>query len=244
VPRNDAVEIAGAPRPGRLLFTCEHASNRVPPPWRPRPRDAALLRDHWGYDIGARRVTLALRRRFGGCAVLSRFSRLLLDPNREPSDPTLVLVDTGEGRPSFNARVDLAERVARFHQPFHAAVDACAKVGPRGLISIHSFTPVFRGEVRQVEAGVLFDDHEALAGALNQALREQGLDARENEPYSGKAGLIYSAARHGRAAGIPYLEIELRQDLVASRRGSRAISAKVGAALEAVFPSSEKPAVA
>lgn len=235
MPRADAVEIVGTARAGALLFTCEHASNRVPRPWRARAGDRALLADHWGYDIGARRVTLRLRRRFGACAVLSRFSRLLVDANRDPADPTMVLVDTGEGRASFNARVDLAERVARFHAPFHAAVEAASAVRPRALISIHTFTPVFRGQRREVEAGVLFDDHDALAQSLNEALCRQGLSSRENEPYSGKAGLIYSAARHGRAAGIPYLEIELRQDLVASRRGANEAARKVGTALAEVL---------
>lgn len=221
---HDAFEVAG--RPGPILYTCEHASNRVPAPWRPRPADRALLQSHWGYDIGAARVTRSLARRGPGRAVFSRWSRLLLDPNRDPADPTAVLAETDDGAPSFNRRVDLAARVARFHTPFHAAVDNEIRASaPAWVWSIHSFTPVFRGATRGMEAGVLYDDHDEASERLAAAMNALGLRTELNEPYSGKAGLIYSAARHGNHHALPYLEIEVRQDLVATRTGAERIAA-------------------
>lgn len=232
--RNDAAEIVGVERAGARLYTCEHASNRVPAPWRPRPADRRLLAMHWGYDIGARNVTIELARLDASCAVLSRFSRLLIDPNRDPADATAVLRDTDDGCPSFNRQPDLTARVGRFHRPFHAALgEVTARMIPRLLVSIHSFTPVFRGNHRAVEAGVLFDSHDALCGGVVDALRQQGFRTEPNEPYSGKLGLIYSAARHGGSAGIPYFEIELRQDLIASGKDARAVARRVWRALEA-----------
>lgn len=202
-----------------------------------RNSDRKLLSMHWGYDIGAANVTRALVRRDPGSrAVLSRFSRLLIDPNREPADPTAVLVHTDDGSPTFNRHAHeasvYAERVARFHAPFHAALAEAVAVEHRILISIHSFTPVFRGVRRAMEAGVLFDAHDALALRLVDAMRAQGLRTEANAPYSGKDGLIYSAARHGNSAGIPYLEIELRQDLIASERSARAVASRVARALD------------
>lgn len=190
---------------------------------------------HWGYDIGARDLTRALVRRSRGVAVLSRFSRLLCDPNRAPDDPTLVLQSCDDGVPSFNAEVDVAARVARFHAPFHGALhDAAARARPRFLISVHSFTPVFRGNARPMEAGVLFDRHDDHAERLLGALRGVGLNAASNEPYSGKDGLIYSAARHGAAHDVPYLEIEVRQDLIATRPQADSMADRVWAALVAM----------
>lgn len=232
----DSSETIGAisPAPGFRLYTCEHASNRVPAPFRPRPADRRLLGMHWGYDLGAANVTRALVRSTPGSqAVLSRFSRLLIDPNRDPFDPTAVLVTCDDGTPSFNRAASLAERVARFHVPFHEALEAAARLRPRVLVSIHSFTPVFRGDRRAVEAGVLFDAHDDLALRLVATLQAEGLRTEPNEPYSGKAGLIYSAARHGMVADCPYLEIELRQDLIASARAARAMARRVGRALDA-----------
>lgn len=229
--KDDAVEIVGPERPGALLFTCEHASNRIPSPWRPRPADRRLLATHWGYDIGAAAVTRALARRTGGMAVLARWSRLLLDANRLPEDPTAVLAHTDDGDPRFNRVVDLPARVARFHAPYHAAIDAlCARARPRWIWSIHSFTPRFRGQARAMEAGVLFDAYDDVAERMVHALRAEGLRTEANEPYSGKIGLIYSANRHGRAHTVPYLELELRQDLIASERAARRVAAAVARA--------------
>jgi predicted N-formylglutamate amidohydrolase len=230
---HDAYVRLGAPSRGGILFTCEHASNRVPAPFRPRPADRRLLAMHWGYDIGAATVTAELTRLFGGGAVLARFSRLLIDPNRAPDDPTAVLRTCDDGSPTFNRTVDLAARVSRFHVPFHAAIEAhLTRARPRFLCSIHSFTPVFRDTVRPMEAGVLFDRHDDLAEGMVRALRDRGLRTEANEPYSGKAGLIYSAARHG--VGLPYLELELRQDLIADDRSARRVARTVAAALRAI----------
>jgi len=230
----DAFEILGQrqPEPGFVLYTCEHASNRVPRPLRPRPADRRLLAMHWGYDIGAANVTRSLvRRDVGSQGVLSRFSRLLIDPNRDPSDPTAILHSCDEGAPTFNRHAVVAKRVARFHVPFHAALDTAIQARPRALVSIHSFTPVFRGNARAVEAGVLFDAHDDIALRLVETLRAEGFATEPNEPYSGKAGLIYSAARHGNAVACPYLEIELRQDLIATARTASAVAARVHRAI-------------
>ncbi len=193
-----------------------------------------MLAMHWGYDVGARSVAKELARLDGTAAVLSRFSRLLIDPNRDPSDSTAILVETDDGRPRFNASADIAARVDRFHAPFHDALSALVvRSRPSHIVSIHSFTPVFRGGRRVVEAGVLFDQHEGVALQLVAALRAEGFRTEPNEPYSGKSGLIYSPARHGAAIGVPYFEIELRQDLIQSGRAARAVARRVWRALVA-----------
>jgi len=232
---SDAVETLGRPTRGCILYTCEHASNRVPRTWRPTLDDRALLRAHWGYDLGAAWVTRRLARSGPDVAVLSRASRLLVDVNRAPDDPTAFLARTHDGDVSFNARLDLAERrrrLARFHEPYHQTVEAMVRIGhPRLLFSVHSFTAVWRGAPREVEAGVLFDRHDEHAAALVVALAATGLRSAPNEPYSGKEGLIYSAARHGQAGNVPYLELELRQDLLSTRPRAEAVADRVLAAL-------------
>lgn len=231
--RTDAFETLGRPRSGCIVYTCEHASNRVPRPLRASRADRALLAMHWGYDIGAAWITRRLAK--GDMAVLSRASRLVLDANRAPDDPTLALPDTHEGPVSFNqalSAADLAARIDRFHAPLHAEIARVIRqVKPRFLVSIHSFTPTWRGVAREVQAGVLFDDHDALAMRLVHELRAEGWRTEPNEPYSGKAGLIYSAARHGREADVPYLEIEVRQDLVNTRAKAEAVADRIRSAM-------------
>ncbi len=231
--RNDAFETLGRPHSGCIVYTCEHASNRVPAPLRPTPSDRALLRTHWGYDIGAAWLTRRLAH--GDVAVLSRASRLVLDSNRDPTDPTLALSMTHDGPVSFNQGLrvsDIEDRIRRFHVPLHDEINRVMTVArPRLLVSIHTFTPIWQGIAREVEAGILFDSHDEAAAAMIRVMRTDGWKVKANEPYSGKAGLIYSAARHGNAAGVPYFEIEVRQDLVATRLQAEAVADRIRSAM-------------
>jgi predicted N-formylglutamate amidohydrolase len=237
-------EIVGDPQAGGpFLFTCEHAT-RLLPEWDPEPTDVALLEDHWGWDIGAADLTRALAERTGSCAVLSRFSRLVCDPNRWPEEPSFVVEEIDGVALSFNRDVDAAERSRRrrlYFDPFHDAIDRTIRArvalgAPVRLCSVHSFTPLYLGRSRPMEVGVLFDVHHELAWRLEGALAEQGFESALNAPYSALDGLIYSAQRHGRTHDLPYLELEVRQDLIDSGEKARAVAARLAAALREYAP--------
>ena len=83
---------------------------------------------------------------------------------------------------------------------------------------------------------MLFDDHEAHAERLADALAGEGFAVARNEPYSGYAGLIYAARRHGRAHGIPYLELEVRNDLIDTPARAAAAAERIARALAAYAP--------
>ncbi|GMV16377.1 MAG: N-formylglutamate amidohydrolase [Polyangiaceae bacterium] len=228
----DAVEVVvGGSGGSPFLITCEHASERLPEPWRWAAEDRWLVGTHWAYDIGAEDLARDLCAALGATAVLSRFSRLLADPNREESarDLFLALAEGEEVR--LNHALDAEERerrLARLWRPYHAAVEReVARSQCRVVLAIHTFTPVWNGVARDVEVGVLFDEEEELAERARAALGTTGLVVRMNEPYSGQAGLIYSARRHAMAHGRRALELEVRQDLAVEAR----VRAKVVAAL-------------
>jgi predicted N-formylglutamate amidohydrolase len=240
----NAVEIAGH-GPGPFLFTCEHARNALPPGITASSQDQAWLADHWGWDIGARDVALALVDALGGQAVLTAYSRLWCDANRDPADPSFI-VCTIDGLPvTFNQALSAAqvrERIEQVFAPYHAAVDETLRAalahGPVHLLAVHSFTPLYAGVLRPMEVGVLFDDFDADAGRLAGALGAQGFAVALNEPYSGKPpqGLIYAARRHGRSHGVKYLELEIRQDLIDSAVRARAVAQRIAAALDCFRP--------
>lgn len=213
----DAFEAIEGKATTSVFLTCEHASQRLPEGYRWHPRDERLLGTHWAYDLGAADLTRELAAALDAPAVLSRFTRLLLDPNRNEDSETLFLAEA-EGEPvELNRDITEAEaarRIERFHRPFHAAIDT--RLGPHRaevIFSIHSFTPVFQGQRREMEVGVLFDEEDELAERAAAAIREAGFVTAMNEPYSGKAGLIYSAGRHAKAHERRALELEVRQDL-------------------------------
>ncbi|HYY84977.1 MAG TPA: N-formylglutamate amidohydrolase, partial [Beijerinckiaceae bacterium] len=145
-------EIAGRVASGALIL-CDHASNAVPPELGDLGLTADQFERHIAYDIGAAAVTRELARLLDAPAVLTRFSRLVIDPNRGRDDPTLVMRLSDGAVVPGNARVDEAEvarRVARFYDPYEAAItaaiDRALRAGhPPCIVAVHSYTPVWRG---------------------------------------------------------------------------------------------------
>lgn len=211
-----------------LLLLCDHASNAIPPEYGNLGLSETELARHIAYDPGAAAVTLGLAERLGVPAVLSTFSRLLIDANRGEDDPTLIMrLSDGTIVPG-NAAVDGAERARRiacYHAPYHAAVEAAVERSLAlgripALVSMHSFTPVWRGRMRPWHAGILWGRDDRLARPLIEALRsDPDLVVGDNEPYTGVlAG--DTMFRHGLARGFANALIEVRQDLIAEETGA------------------------
>jgi predicted N-formylglutamate amidohydrolase len=220
------VSVEGDPA-GGILLLCDHASNAIPAEYDDLGLSPPDLLRHIAYDPGAAPVTLGLAEYLAVPAVLSTWSRLLIDANRGEDDPTLVMrLSDGVVVPG-NRTVGSAERarrIARFHAPYHAAVTAAIERAkssgrPPVLISVHSFTPVWRGRLRPWHAGVLSDGDRRAADPLITGLRaDAGLMVGDNEPYAG--GLPGDTmARHGTARGLAHALIEIRQDLIADDTG-------------------------
>ncbi|MEM6664778.1 MAG: N-formylglutamate amidohydrolase [Pseudomonadota bacterium] len=213
--------IPGDPSRGYLIV-CDHASNAVPPELGDLGLPEAAFARHIAYDIGVRAVTLGLAERLGVPAVLSCFSRLVIDPNRGEDDPTLLMrLSDGAVIPG-NAHADATERERRleaYYRPYHAAVTAAIETslqaGQRpALISIHSFTPYWKETPRPWHAGVLWSHDPRLAVPLLKALSAcSGLIVGDNEPYSGEleGDCMY---RHGTLRDLPHALVEIRQDLI------------------------------
>jgi predicted N-formylglutamate amidohydrolase len=218
--------IDGDPAAGILLL-CDHASSVVPPGYGDLGLPKREFARHIAYDIGAAGVTRRLAAKLGVPAVLSTYSRLLIDPNRGEDDPTLVMRLSDGAVVPGNAHVDVAERarrIALFHAPYHAAIDgaidrALQAGRPPLLVSMHSFTPVWRGTARIWQVGILWDADPRLALPLIAALGEDGsLTVGDNEPYHG--ALINDCLyRHGTRRGLAHALIEIRQDLIGDEGG-------------------------
>lgn len=211
----------------RLILLCDHASNRIPVEYGDLGLDASQFERHIAYDIGAASLTRGLAGRLGATAVLSCFSRLLIDPNRGMDDPTLIMRLSDGAVVPGNRDVDAHERalrIARFHQPYHHAIAAAvAETKAQGhvpfLVSIHSFTPVWRGWQRPWHVGILWDRDEQVARAMIRSFLAQGdLVVGDNEPYHG-ALEGDTLNTHGTMAGLPHALIEVRQDLIAAKTG-------------------------
>ena len=225
------VETVAGPLAAGVLLVCDHASNAMPSGYGGLGLEREALERHIAYDIGAADLTRALAARLDAPAVLSTFSRLLIDPNRGADDPTLVMRYSDGAIVPGNARIhaaEIARRRERFWAPYRetieAAVEAMLATGePPALVSIHSFTPVWRGAARRWKVGVLWDRDDRIARPLLEALHaEPDLHAHgigDNEPYDGAlAGDTIDAAATAR--GLANALIEIRQDLVEEPAGA------------------------
>jgi len=211
----------------RLLLICDHASNRIPADYGTLGLQKDQFARHIAYDIGARNVTLRLAQALGAPAVLSTFSRLLIDPNRGADDPTLVMRISDGAIVPGNARIDAAEvehRRRTYWQPYRMAIaSTIAAMLEKGIVpvivSVHSFTPIWKGVARPWDIGILWDKDPRLAVPVMDQLHGQGLRVGNNEPYDGalKGDTLYDLAT---LRGLANLLVEFRQDLVADDEGA------------------------
>ena len=222
------------------VIVCDHASNAMPPAYGTLGLSADELERHIAYDIGAAGVTERLSQMLGVPAVLSGFSRLMIDPNRGLDDPTLVMrLSDGTVVPGNAAAgaAEIAHRIAKLYEPYHAAItgtiDAAIAAGrPPALLSIHSFTESWKDRPRPWHATLLWDKDARLPEPMVAALKqEDSLVIGENVPYSGelKGDCMY---RHGTLRGLAHALIEIRQDLIREPAGQQEWAERIARILD------------
>jgi predicted N-formylglutamate amidohydrolase len=221
---SDAWRQLGTPRTGGILLIADHASNDVPEDID-LGIDPALLTNHVAIDIGVAEVAaLLVESGAVDAAILGGVSRLVVDCNRDEDAPgVLPIASDGHAVPG-NALDDVAReaRLARFFRPYHAHIGATiAAHRPAMILSLHSFTPALAAhpdQTRPWHVGVLYNEDDRLAAAAIAALEAEELTVGDQQPYSGKL-LNATMNRHAEGNGIPYVGIEMRQDLVGDAAG-------------------------
>jgi predicted N-formylglutamate amidohydrolase len=210
------------------LLVCDHASNRLPRALGTLGLPPEELSRHIAWDIGIAGMAHLLSRKLDACCVLSGYSRLVIDANRRPDVATSIVTISEHtevpGNRDLSAQA-IAQRQREIFAPYHACIDAqldrrAAQQKPTLFCSLHSFTPVFKDTGRQWHAAVLYDRDPRLGHALRDRLRaEPGLVIGDNQPYAVSDTTDYTVIVHGEQRGVPYLEIEIRQDLLGSEAG-------------------------
>lgn len=227
-----------------LVVVCEHASNVLPVERPDLGGDLGLAPEtrtsHAAWDIGALGLARGLAARLGadarigGGAVLvhAPLSRLAYDLNRAPDHPSAMPAKSEVHEIPGNRGLTAAQRLARveaIYRPFHATLaDVIARIMAQGvrpvLLAVHSFTPVFHGQRRAVEFGIIHDDDPALSLALLAAARGCGLDTRLNEPYSAAGDVTHTIRLHAVPCRLANTMIEVRNDLIADAPAQEAMA--------------------
>jgi predicted N-formylglutamate amidohydrolase len=184
---------------------------------------------HIAWDIGIAAVTEQLSALLDATSVLQTYSRLVIDCNRDPSWPTAMPEISEHTAIPGNiglSQADREARIAAIFTPYHRRISELldARAERRTVvIAMHSFTPSFKGESRAMQVGMLYNKDPVLARILLNLLRQEGdLVVGDNAPYAITGNSDYGIPVHGENRGLPHVEIEIRQDLIADPSGQRA----------------------
>ncbi len=214
-----------------FVIICDHAGRRLPGALGSLGLSPEDLDRHIAWDIGARGVALGLAAELDAFVVCQRYSRLVIDCNRELGHPDSIAASSERTPIPGNQQIAPAQAAARareIFEPYHEQIRGeldrrQAAHRPAILIAVHSFTPVFLEVARPWDAGVLFNRDARIAEPLLRLLRADGdLVVGCNEPYAVTDTSDYSVNHHGAARELPHVEIEIRQDLIAGETGQLA----------------------
>ncbi|MGE0007407.1 MAG: N-formylglutamate amidohydrolase [Parvibaculaceae bacterium] len=226
--------------PSPVVLVCEHAGKVIPRSLGSLGLQPEDLTRHIAWDIGAEAVARGLAQALDAPLVLQRYSRLVYDCNRPPDTPDAMPAVTETTRVPGNEHLTPEGRLARIldiYRPFH---DEVARLlderAARGLasffVTIHSFTPVYKGVRRMLDLGVLHDRDTRLADRLIASFgRMKDVAVRRNEPYGPQDGVCHTLNLHAETRGLPYAMLEIRNDLIAEAAGQRQWTERIAGAL-------------
>ncbi len=244
-------ELVNAGGRAPAVLHCDHASSAVPAALGNLGLDEPLLKRHIGWDIGAADVTRRLAALIDAPAILSGYSRLVIDCNRPPGSPSSIAAMSDgiavPGNREVGADAARARADACFW-PYHGAIsETIAGVDERhgrspAVIAVHSFAPVLDGVERPWHVGILWHRDGRIAKPLIAALAaDPEIVVGDNQPYSGRAPIPFSIPTHAEARGLPHVTVEIRHDLIDTHHGAETWADRLAAALRAVLADPARP---
>jgi predicted N-formylglutamate amidohydrolase len=226
-----------------FVIVVDHASCRIPKLLGSLGLSPIELTRHIAWDIGALEVGRRVSEALDAALVAQSYSRLVIDCNRNPADPSSIPTISELTDIPGNVRLTSEELLARraeifhpYHEHLRALLDERQRAGRKTiLVAQHSMTNVFKGVQRRMHAAILSNRDRRLANALLCVLRsERGLIVGDNEPYSGRAGTSYTLPNHAETRTLPHVEIEIRQDLIQHELGQTEWARRLATALAEV----------
>lgn len=228
LPSDDAktLRVHNSDGAANIIFVCEHASNHIPREFNDLGLDDGAHASHVAWDPGAQSVATALAQQLDAPLISQQISRLVYDCNRPP-DASSAIPEKSEAYPiPGNAGLnDLQkqDRIARFYEPFRTSLNELIAQKSRtgalpALITIHSFTPIYDGQQRSTEIGILHDADSRLADALLISINAH-IDpylAERNVPYGPDDGVTHTLKVHALPNGLLNVMIEIRNDRIAT----------------------------
>ena len=213
-----------------VLLVCEHASNYIPEQYQDLGLQQEALSSHIAWDPGALAVAKYLSQAIDARLVYSKVSRLLFDCNRPPEAIDAIPVRSERydipGNRALDAKA-VSERISLFYQPFYRLLEQSIEDNPgiRAMVTVHSFTPVYHGESRAVQLGILHDVDTRLADhMLENAAKYTQLNVARNQPYGPQQGVTHTLKCHALENGLLNVMLEISNELIAEQQGQQDIA--------------------
>jgi predicted N-formylglutamate amidohydrolase len=233
-----------------FVILVDHASPAIPRKLGTLGLPDSERKRHIAWDIGALGVARRVSDRLDAPLVAQNYSRLVIDCNRDPAKPSSI-TDVSEwtqipGNQGLTAdQIDARRREIfdPYHQRIKSLLDARRAAGRKTiLVAQHSMTDRYKNEQRPMEAAILYNRDPRFAALLLEVLRRQtGLTIADNQPYFLSDETDYTIPVHGEARQLPYVEIEIRQDLVADETGQTVWAGHIAKALATALHLFENP---
>lgn len=235
----DAVAVENEAGKSPVLLICEHASNRLPARYGDLGLSQQVLSSHIAWDPGALEVARLLSQKLDATLIYQRFSRLIYDCNRPPESTSAMPVRSEIYDVPGNANLDEAERFLRtaaLYIPFHEAISSLIEkrriLGLKSVIvTVHSFTPVYHGNIRDVQIGLLHDTDARLVDDMLSDSDPAPFRIERNQPYGPDDGVTHTLRLHALPDGLLNVMIEVRNDLISDEAGQRAAAKFLGEGL-------------
>jgi len=223
-----AFELINAQGKNTLVLIADHASDRVPRCLHQLGLSEATLSGHIGWDAGTSNVARYLSDLLDAPLLLSNYSRLVIDCNRNASSEEAILKASDGIRIPGNCNLSdehIASRISTLFTPYHDAIESlldARKDMATVILSIHSFSPELQGAKRPWSIGVCYGDDTRLSSALLPELSKLLPDpVGDNQPYSIEDGIDYSLPLHASSRGLPHVMLEIRRDKIETEQGAR-----------------------
>ena len=203
----------------QILIIADHASNYLPKEKNKLGLTHAFLNQHIAFDIGIKELSLDLSNRLKCKVIQGKYSRLLIDLNRDLDDPTVIPEIVDRKIIPGNIRLSKSElrlRIKKVYNKYHHEIDQTIKNKKvKVILSLHSFNPIFKNKRRRLEFGILSNEDKNLSSIIINQLKLQKLNVGDNKPYSGNL-IGDSMYRHGLRNKLPHALIEVRNDLLSN----------------------------
>ncbi len=211
----------------QILIIADHASNYVSKENNKLGLPDSFLNQHIAFDLGVKELSSDLSNRLKCKVIQGKYSRLLIDLNRDLTDPTVIpeIVD----RKIIPGNIGLSKsevklRVKKIYNKYHQEIDRTIKNEQvKVILSLHSFNPIFKDKKRLLEFGILSNEDKTLSSIIIDQLRLQKINVGDNKPYKGDL-IGDSMYRHGLRNKLPHALIEVRNDLLSNTTKIKRVS--------------------